>query len=30
MELIEYLNEHFYTKQELLDISKTNEQSLRE
>ncbi|MGO2129492.1 MAG: DUF6058 family natural product biosynthesis protein [Pseudoalteromonas prydzensis] len=30
MELIKYLNEHFYTKQELLDLSKTNEQTLRE
>lgn len=30
MELIKYLNEHFYTKQELLDIAKTNEQALRE
>ena len=28
MELIKYLNEHFFTKQELLDISKVTEQDL--
>ena len=28
MELIKYLNKHFFTKQELLDISKVKEQDL--
>ncbi len=28
MELIKYLNDHFFTKQELLDVSKVTEQDL--